>query len=389
MKSTSRTLVATAVVAGMSLSFTAQATNGILPLGNGMTAHGFGGAGIANAGDALAGVDNPALLADTGNQAAIGGSLFNPNRSIDVGDGVYHDSDHSWFLIPQGGWTTVVNDKVNAGILVTAMGGMNTEYPSDTFYPGSPKIGMDLSGLLVSGTGSYKIDEKTAIGGAIMFGYEALETFGPGVVGDMPMPKDEKDSATGYGFKLGVVSEVSPGVKLGAMYQSEISMGEMDKHCEYIFAPLKQAASCKLNMPTMLGAGINVAIDDRTKVVADVLQVNWSSVDVFGNKDYGFGWKDQTIFKIGVERKYGTDMAYRVGFNHGDSPIPNDSVGDNFLAPAVTVDHLTFGFTKNMGGMDLVGYYAYVLENEQTQTGSTEKAKMDQHALGLGVNWRL
>ena len=39
-------LAASAITAAMVMPLTANATNGILPLGNGMVAHGMGGAGI-------------------------------------------------------------------------------------------------------------------------------------------------------------------------------------------------------------------------------------------------------------------------------------------------------------------------------------------------------
>ncbi|MCP4010344.1 MAG: hypothetical protein GY726_12640, partial [Proteobacteria bacterium] len=47
----------TSMLAAMPMS--ASATNGILAYGNGVVAHGVGGAGVANAAEGMSAVDNP------------------------------------------------------------------------------------------------------------------------------------------------------------------------------------------------------------------------------------------------------------------------------------------------------------------------------------------
>ncbi|MFV2057192.1 MAG: OmpP1/FadL family transporter, partial [Thiohalomonadales bacterium] len=197
------TVAAATLAAGMMLPFTmAQATNGLLPLGNGMTAHGLGGAGIANPADAMSAVDNPALLGQTGGQISLGASLFNPNRSADIGGGAgYIESDSKYFVIPQFGWTGIINDKFNWGVMVTALGGMNTDYPKELF--GQPAE-MDLSGVIVAPTFSFKSGEDTYVGLSILLGYEALNSTLPPTdnpAQGAPFATNE-DTATGTGIKL-------------------------------------------------------------------------------------------------------------------------------------------------------------------------------------------
>jgi len=99
------------------------------------------------------------------------------------------------------------------------------------------------------------------------------------------------------------------------------------------------------------------------------------------------GWEDQTVYKIGAEVQLNDTTAIRFGFNHGDSQIPDTHVGNNILAPAVTEDHYTIGFSKTYGKGTLHGYYARVTENEQFQEGGPgglPSIKMDQNAFGLG-----
>lgn len=356
----------------------AFATNGILPYGNGMSAHGVGGAGIANPADSMSGVDNPALLGKTKDQASVGVSLFNPNRSADVGGG-YVDSDSDLFFIPQAAWVGN-STPINWGVLAYALGGMNTDYPGSMF--GAPgNIGVDLSGLIVAPTASYEISPAFSVGASLLLGYARFETEGPGA----PLPSNLSDSATGWGVKVGANFDISKDISIGAMVQPKMNMSKMDNFCSTIFF----GTDCEVTLPTMYGIGGRFGFGS-TVLVADIVQANWSDVEVFNSASpFSPGWEDQTIFKIGMEFHSGSDMIYRVGYNHGDSPIPNDKVGNNVFFPAVTEDHLTVGFTKKFGGMDLIGYYAYVPENEQTQAGApAPKIKMDQNALGIGANWK-
>jgi len=73
--------------------------------GNGMVAHGFGGAGLSNAGEAMAGYDNPALISQTGDSLSMGFSVFMPDRAWEAG-GTEFASDSKMFAIPQVAFTS-------------------------------------------------------------------------------------------------------------------------------------------------------------------------------------------------------------------------------------------------------------------------------------------
>ncbi len=80
----SKLAVAVAAAAGLTFSSGAFATNGIIQAGNGMVAHGIGGAGLSNAGEASAGMDNPALISQTGDSVSVAWSMFMPDREVDA-----------------------------------------------------------------------------------------------------------------------------------------------------------------------------------------------------------------------------------------------------------------------------------------------------------------
>ena len=358
------TVLAAALVTG-----SAHATNGLLAYGNGMVAHGVGGAGIANAAETMSAMDNPALAASVTGWG-IGASAFNPNRAADVGRG-YVDSDSDWFLIPQGSWITSVSDTVNAGVAVNALGGMNTDYPPELF---GSRVGVDLAGIIIAPTVAMSVGDTLSVGASLLLGYQQLETEGPGQGG---LPRNDDDSATGSGFRIGLSADVAPGTTLGFVAQTEISMDEMDNHCQYLFAP---ASDCALNLPPIYGLGFTQQVGNW-KILADVKQVNWSEVAVINEL---FGWDDQTVYLLGAEMALSDTMTVRFGYNYGATPIPDDHVQQNILAPAVTERHFTVGFTRKMGGGELTGYYARIANNEQTQAGTgLPRIKMDQNAFGI------
>lgn len=389
MKIINKSVVSIAVAAALCVPVVAMATNGILPLGNGMVAHGMGGAGIANGSEAMSGVDNPALVSRTSNQWAVGASLFMPYRSADFGNG-YIESDSNFFIIPQGGATFSVTDKFDMGLLVTALGGMNTDYPSESLGM-SGQLGMNLSGVMLSVPLSFKLGSAHSIAIAPLLGYEMMETTFPAGFG----PASGSDSASGFGWQVGYVGDFGKSFTVGLTYQSKIVMGEMSAFCDAvptgIFNGLKAAGKdCTLDMPEQYGVGVQWKVSDAVKIVGDIKQVNWTSVDVFGDStNGGFGWEDQTLYKIGAEFKSSESMAWRVGYNYGASPIPDKQIGPNLLAPAITTSHLTFGHGWKLGSGELNSYFAYIPEAEQSydyNPGPVMKAKMNQYAIGVGWN---
>lgn len=59
----------------------------------------------------------------------------------------------------------------------------------------------------------------------------------------------------------------------------------------------------------------------------------------------GFGWQDVNVLKLGLAYSSDARWTWRAGYNHGSNPIQARDVTFNILAPGVTTDHLTLGFT--------------------------------------------
>ena len=94
----------------------------------------------------------------------------------------------------------------------------------------------------------------------------------------------------------------------------------------------------------------------------DVQQINYSEVKSIANpllpnlqpgtlgndNGSGFGWKDMTIYKVGLQWQNSEEWIWRIGYSTGNQPIPSAEMLFNMIAPGVIEQHATVGFTKNL-----------------------------------------
>jgi len=394
MKMQKKKLVAAMALAAAIASPAAFATNGILQAGNGMIAHGLGGAGLANAAEASSGMDNPALISHTGNAINIAWSMFSPLREMDASGiaPIFQKvvSDSNEYAIPQASFTVKASDKVSWGVMAYALGGMNTDYPKGPTLGTSPET-VNLQGLVVSPMMSFAVNPDVSVGVAALIAkatFRARNLFGSGF--------SMEDSATGFGAKLGVNWNVTKGVSLGATYQSKVDMDEM-ADLKAFFGAFGFTGDAQLTVPDQYGIGAKFAVSPSVDIVADVFMYKWSGIDVFEF----FGWEDQTVVKIGAEFRPTNNWAVRVGYNHGKSPIKGgntaangtlDAAFANYPFPAISEQHYTLGAGYKLSkDVRIDGYFLYSPENtEEASAGLAPvagfKVSMRQSAMGLGLN---
>ena len=119
----------------------------------------------------------------------------------------------------------------------------------------------------------------------------------------------------------------------------------------------------------------------------------------------GFGWKDQTVYKLGIQYEYNPKLTLRAGYNYGKAPIPEDQIAFNLLAPATVEHHLTAGFSyRPSPSIEWSMNYMVALKN--TIRGKTPfypagisqlsdldfpnaATSMYQHSLGLTFSYKL
>jgi long-chain fatty acid transport protein len=244
---------------GAALVPAAHATNGYFPHGFGIKAQGMGGASIATANDAFAGVNNPASSMFAGSRMELGGVLFAPTRSMGRSNvpaafgpafSASEQSGRSAFLIPEFGYNAVLSDKLAVGISVYGNGGMNTSYPGgNTICPnptngqpvmglnplcGQGKLGVDLMQLIVAPSVAYQVAPGHSVGVSPLLVVQRFEAYGAqGFAAQSQnaaaLSNNGKDTSTGLGIRLGYMGKLSDKVSVGVSYSPEISMSRFDK----------------------------------------------------------------------------------------------------------------------------------------------------------------
>lgn len=430
-----------ALVAACMAAFPAYATNGYFLPGFGIRSQGMGGVGIAYGRDSLSTAANPANAVNSGMRGDMGFAVFNPERHATVSDpgnaagfGFYGDteSDAKYFLMPEMGFSMPLNDKLHVALAVVGNGGMNTTYPDNFFSFGDAvpardqKLGVDLMQLLVPISLAYKVNDDHALGASLVlaetrfraYGLEAFQLFDQGgftITSDPDhLTGQGFDYSYGAGLKLGWQGEfMDDKITLGLTYASKTYMSKFDKY-RGLFAEQGD-----FDIPENYGIGIAVKPLKNLVIAADVLRINYSGVASVGNPGMstplgtngvpsvtdatkelgnddgmGFSWQDQTVYKFGVQYGVNNRLQVRAGYNYGASPIPDDMLTFNLLAPGTVERHYSLGFTyKPNDNLEVTGAYMYAASNSQSACGQNivncPSFNMHQNMFGMTLGWVL
>jgi long-chain fatty acid transport protein len=397
----------------------ALATDGYFQHGYGVKAQGIGGVGIALPQDGLAAATNPAGTAFVGDRLDVGVTWFAPKRGAEISgngnpanNGSFDGNGKKDFFLPEFGYTKQLSPSLAAGVAVYGNGGMNTTYNGGIPLFGGNKAGINLEQLFISPSLAWKPNENNAIGAAINFAYQRFEAKGlsgfAGSPGPSVSPADVTDrgvdSSTGWGLRLGWTGKVTPDLTLGATWSSKISASKFDKY-KGLFAD-----GGSFDIPESYGVGLAWKATPALTVAADVEEIKYGSVRSVANSianfataglgsanGAGFGWKDITVYKLGVSYDLSKDLTLRAGYNHSDQPIPSSQTAFNILAPGVVQDHLSLGGTwKNAGGGELSVAYTHAFKKAVNGSGSLSQfgggeanIHLEENILGIAYGWKL
>lgn len=431
--------------AAAGLSASAFATNGYFSHGYGIKAKSMGGVGIALPQDAMATATNPAGIALVGDRMDFGVDLFAPIRSStwtgsgNPINGAYgfvtanteYKSGKNLFAIPEFGYSRTINPNVTFGVAVYGNGGMNTDYGKQVIASSTAANSntySNLEQLFIAPTVAWKVNQNHTLGvslNLVFQNFEArgLESFDNAqetlYVGSVT--NRGTDRSHGVGVKFGWTGQLSPSVTMGATYQPKTKMSKFDKY-KGLFAE-----AGKFDIPETYGLGIAVKASDKLTVAADVIQINYGGVKSISNNGdsyphasatllggtngSGFGWTDQTVYKLGVSYQYSPTLLLRAGLNYGETPIGSKQTFFNILAPATVETHLTLGATWVMANKsELTLSYMHAFENKITgiSTGNGQcdntngcggttgrvaghpvDLKMHQNAIGIAYGWKM
>ncbi len=390
----------------------AYATNGYFSHGYGIDNQAFAGAGVALPMDSLDASINPANMVFVGKRYDFGLAFFNPNREYTVrgnpttpgglAPGTVQ-SDSRWFVIPSFGANWMLNADSSAGVSIYGNGGMNTDYPKQTFGGDSP-TGVDLTQLFIAPSYARKLAEKHAVGIAPIiayqrFGAKGLQTFAGNSSSPNNLTNNGYDDSYGMGGRIGYQGEVLPSLNLGASYQTKIYMTKLGKY-RGLFA--EQGS---FDIPSTWTVGLAYKTTPALVFLFDVQRINYSGVKAIANSGTepgqlgndngpGFGWKDMTIYKLAAQWQSSKVWTWRAGYSTGNQPIPDSQMLFNILAPAVIQQHAAVGFTRAMSdnqdlSFALTRAFSHSVSGpNQNDPNQTIELKMDQWQIATAYAWK-
>jgi long-chain fatty acid transport protein len=439
-----------ALVAACMAAFPAYATNGYFLPGFGIRSQGMGGVGIAYGRDSLSTAANPANAVNTGMRGDMGFAVFNPERNAKVLNdpatptfGFFrHDveSDAKYFIMPEMGFSMPLDDKLHVALAVVGNGGMNTTYRENVFQSntiplGAKKdktIGVDMMQLLIPISAAYKVNEDHALGASLVLAETRFRAYGLDTFKQFPISSDTNrltdkgfDYSYGAGVKLGWLGEfMDDKLTIGLTYASRTWMSKFDKYSGLF------AEQGDFDIPENYGIGIAIKPAKNLIIAADVLRINYNDIASIGNRGpginpggglsgvpalddspfscpdtrnpyclgrdqgMGFGWENMTVYKLGVQYGVNNRLQVRAGYNYGKSPIPNDQMSFNLLAPATVERHYSAGFTYRANdNLEVTGTYMYAASNSQSACDQNivdcASFNMHQNVFGLTFGWVL
>jgi len=462
MKFSMKLAALSAVIASLALPHTAYATNGAWLIGYGAKSRSMGGTGVADNRGAMAAAFNPATMSDSGDRFDIGADLFMPPRTVKHESGVLgyteEDSNHDIFLVPSMGLTYDWNEKINVGFAFIGAG-LQTEYNqtvnSDscnrvnsgsvpgysscppTFFNAfdsgaATEAGVHMMQMQFLPSIAYKLNKQHSLGAtlaiaATFFKAKGLEDFGAlgFTSADGDYTSNNWDHAFGAGIRLGWLGKFSDEkLRVGVNYSSRTYMQKLDAY-KNLFA--EQGG---FDIPENYALGFAYDFTPAWTATFEIQQINWSDVKSMGNpgpnaanpsdlfilcpapsdatscktggdNGLGFGWTDQTVYKIGVDWTINEKWNARAGWNYGESPIPPEEVLFNMLAPATPEHHLTLGVGYEFNDTYVIdGSFVYAFSNPidgptafgpggATVTGTNASLDMVQVSFGatLGIKF--
>ncbi len=392
----------------------------------------------------------------------VAGELFVPRRASEhnssiLGGDYSEESGANLFLIPSMGGAYKFNRRMTIGMAVIGAGS-NTRFDQSLdvcedgdpntvgsrFFNyncnGGPTAGVNLMQMQMLPTVAYKLTRTQYVGASLAIGVQSFRAYGlesmgaPGSPLNFTSDRDNlsnrgNDFSYGAGIRLGWLGHFfNKRLSLGVNYASRVYMTRFDRY-RGLFAERG-----KFDIPEHYAIGLALRPTDNLTLVFDVQRIMFHSVRSVGNpgpdpanpssffptsfgcvsegpspgdntcalgrdKGMGFGWQNQFVYKAGIQYEYNPKWTFRVGYNYGKSPIPEDQIAFNLLAPATVEHHVTAGLSyRQSRSIEWTMNYMVALKN--TIQGKTsfypeginnlddlEKpnaaTSMYQHSLGL------
>lgn len=379
----------------LGLPLAAHATNGDQLLGVTAIQWGMGGAVVAAPQDSATIFVNPAGLTELGIEEVrfdLSPGFMNPPRTANG-----NESDSNLFFLPSGSVAFKSSDKLYFGIGLAAQAGFGVDF-SD-WLPAAPGTSQFVTtkGLFkIAPSVGYKVNDKLSFGASLNIAYQslALSMSTPTGTPAFDFPQNQQ---FGYGITLGTIYHINDKLQFGASWVSKTDIADHE------FNTSEGKFTLDLDVAQQLTVGLAYKPDSSLLVEADVKWINHS--DTMDSATIGqpagyvgsvpavlnFGWDDQVVFSLGVQKTLSPKTDIRFGLNYGKSPIGPEDVDSNIGSLAIPELHLSAGVTRKLtekvsGSLS----YTRAFENEITSnSGSGHTIGIEQNVVYMQISYQL
>lgn len=359
----------------------AWATNGDQMIGVTAIQAGMAGAVVASPQDAGTALTNPAGLTNLGIQEVrtdLGFGFLNPKREANG-----FESDSELYLMPGGAVAFNVNDRLYFGMGMAGLSGMGVDFADVSAMPGNQAVVTTKQFYKIAPGFGYRVNDRLSLGAALNFDYQSLAMYTP----QFQLPQNQ---VFGWGLTAGLTYKLTDRLQLGAAWVSEQEMGD------FKWNTLNGRFEMQMNAPQQLTVGLAFQPNPGLLIEVDVKKIYHSDVldrvdlkGPSGTSTLAFGWDDQTVFALGIQKTVSPKTTVRAGFNYGESPIGPEDVATNIGSLAVVEKHLSLGATRQLG-QKVYGSLSYMhaFNNEVKSNTTPQVIELEQNILNLQVSYK-
>ncbi len=236
----------------------------------------------------------------------------------------------------------------------------------------------------------FRVNDKLSVGAALNIDYQSLAL-------SNPMYTLPQNQVYGFGVTAGLIYKPSDQLRVGAAWVSEQNMSAF--HWNTAAGPIEMT----MDGPQQLALGVAFTPMPGMLVEADIKHIAFS--DVLGTvaisrpagytgaipASMNFGWEDQTVFSLGIQKAIDPKTTVRMGLNYGKSPIGPEDVNANIGSLAVTEKHLSLGISRQISDR-VTGSLSYMRAFRNAVTSDVapfNTIELEQNILNLQISYKL
>lgn len=204
-------------------------------------------------------------------------------------------------------------------------------------------------------------------------------------------------SSFGVGGTFGVLYKPIDMIQIGLAYETKSYFQDFE------FNTSAGKDKIEFNQPQSVTLGLGVIPIKNLAIGFDVQWIDWSSTNgsnlpkyttnSSGAMPWNMDWKDQFVYKVGVQYTPHPIIILRAGYNYGKMPLKSDRAFENIAFPAVSEHHITAGVGLNLTKkltFNLGGVYSPVakLSGANLAQGiASYETQMSQYSIDAGLSY--